>query len=175
MQTAFEVLGVTPDADEAAIRNAYHRLAKTCHPDIFLDPELQKSGQERLISINLAYEQAMKIAAGRLGNGSAELPLKQAKDWAIKLLDRKQYELALLQLSKASEKDAQWYALQGQTLMGLKQYISAHQAWRAAVRMEPDNLDYRRAALQAEIQLKKSGSLHNRAISALKQLFYKKT
>ena len=36
------------------IRSAYH-AAKTCHPDIFLDREQQKTGQERLISINLAY------------------------------------------------------------------------------------------------------------------------
>ena len=41
--------------------------------------------------------------------------------------------------------------------------------------MDPDNLAYRRAALRAELQLKKSGSPHHRALSATRQLFYRKT
>lgn len=173
MQTAFEILGVPPNADEQAIRTAYHQLAKTCHPDKFLDPDEQRVGQARLISINLAYEQAMKIASTRQ-TPAAALPLPQAKAWAEKLLERKQYELALLQLSKSEDKDAGWYALQAQTLTGLKQYLSAHQAWRTAVRMDPDNLQYRREALSAEMLLKKSGTLPFKAMNGLKSLFSKK-
>ncbi len=172
MPTAFEVLGVSPDADEGTIRSAYHQLAKTCHPDKFTDPAQQQAGQKRLISINLAYEQAMKIASSRQ-TPAAQMPLKQAKDWAEKLLERKQYELALLQLSKAEDKDAEWYALQSRTLVGLKQYLSAHQAMRTAVRMDPDNLGYRREALSAEMLLRKSGSLPYRALAQLKNLFRK--
>lgn len=173
MQTAFEILGVAPDADERAIRSAYHKLAKTCHPDVFLDPKEQESGQAKLISINQAYEQAMKIASSRQTLG-ASLPLAQAKGWAIKLLERKQYELALLQLSKAESKDAQWFALQAQTLAGLRQYLSAHQAWRAAVRLDPENLEYRRGALDAEIMMKKAHSLPQKALRGVKNLFLKK-
>ena len=95
MPTAFEILGVSPDADAVEIRSAYHQLAKACHPDRFLDPREQAAGQERLIVINLAYEQAMDIATKRQ-TPSASLPLEQALVWAEKLLSRKQYELALL-------------------------------------------------------------------------------
>lgn len=172
MATAFEILGVTPQADEVAIRAAYHQLAKTCHPDKFLDPEEQQRGQERLIIINLAYEQAMAIAAKRQTRSEA-LPLEQALIWAEKLLSRKQHELALLQLSKAESKDARWYALQAQALTGLRQHLSAHQAWRAAVRLDPDNLSYRRSALEAEIQLKRAGSLPGKALDGIKNLFRK--
>lgn len=174
VQTAFDILGVGSDADEITIRSAYHKLAKTCHPDIFLDPEQQRQGQEKLVTINLAYEQAMKIASSRQ-IPAASLPLKQAVIWAEKLLERKQYELALLQLSKAEEKDAQWYALQAKTLQGLRQYLSAHQAWRAAVRLDPDNLSYRRSALEAEMQLRRAGSLPYKAITQVKNLFRKKS
>jgi|LSQX01.1.fsa_nt_gb hypothetical protein len=174
MQTVFEILGVAPNADEHTIRSAYHRLAKSCHPDKFLDPEAQQEGQERLISINVAYEQAMKIAANR-SRPAASLPLTQAKGWATKLIDRKQFELALLQLSKAETKDAEWYALQAQTLTGLKQYISAHQAWRTAVTMAPDNLGYRRGALEAEMLLKRADNLPRRTMSKIKNLFQKKS
>ncbi|NLX83969.1 MAG: J domain-containing protein [Clostridiales bacterium] len=173
MQSVFEILGVEPDADEHAIRSAYHQLAKSCHPDKFTDPEEQVRGQERLISINVAYEQAMRIAANRT-SPAASFPLPQAKVWATKLIGRKQYELALLQLSKAEDKDAEWYALQAQTLVGLKQFISAHQAWRAAVRLDPDNLAYRRGALEAEMMLKRADSLPHRALSQIKNLFQKR-
>ncbi|MDI9520327.1 MAG: J domain-containing protein [Bacillota bacterium] len=173
MQTAFEILGVAQDADEQTIRAAYHKLAKTCHPDMFQDPDEQQMGQARLVSINLAYEKAMKVVSSRQ-TPAASLPLPQAKAWAEKLLERKQYELALLQLSKAEEKDAAWYALQAQVLTKMKQYLSAHQSWRTAVRMDPDNLAYRREALSAEMMLKKSNTLVSKAVSGLKTLFSKK-
>ncbi|NLE19870.1 MAG: J domain-containing protein [Clostridiales bacterium] len=173
MPSAFELLGIQPDADEAAIRSAYHRLVKACHPDSFLDAEAQRAGQERLIGINLAYEQAMKIATSRQ-TPAAALPLEQAKGWARKLLERRQYEMALLQLSKAENKDAEWYALQGETLGGLRQYLSSHQAWRAAVRMEPGSLEYRRGALDAEMRLRKAGRFPRKALEQVRQLFHRK-
>ncbi len=170
MPSAFELLGLAPDADEAAIRSAYHRLVKTCHPDSFLDAAAQQAGQEKLIGINLAYEQAMKIAGSRQ-TVSAMMPLQQAKGWARKLLERRQYELALLQLSKAESKDAEWYALQGETLGGLRQYLSSYQAWRAAVRMEPGSLEFRRGALDAEMRLKRAGRFPRKALEQVRQLF----
>lgn len=173
MQSAFELLGLKPGANENDIKAAYHRLVKTCHPDSFLDPEKQKAGQEKLISINLAYKQAMKIAGSRQ-TPSPTLPCEQAKSWAKKLLERKQYELALLQLSKAESKDAEWYALQGETLTGLRQHVSAYQSWRSAVRIDPVSLEYRRGALEAEMRLKKMGTFPQKAISQVKALFHRK-
>lgn len=173
MQSAFELLGIRPGADEITVRAAYHQLVKTCHPDSFSDPEKQRAGQEKLISINLAYEQAMKIVEARQ-TVYATLPCEQAKNWAKKLLERKQYELALLQLSKAESKDAEWFALQGETLTGLKQYVSAYQAWRAAVRMDPSCLAYRRGALEAEMKLKKMGTFTQKTLSQVKALFQRK-
>lgn len=173
MLSAFERLGLSPDAQQSDIKAAYHRLVKSCHPDRFTDPEKQRRGQEELIGINLAYEQAMKIAGSR-HSISPTLPCEQAKSWAKKLIERGQYELSLLQLSKSETKDAQWYALQGQTLTGLKQYVSAHQAFRAAVRMEPDNLEYRRSALEAEMRLKRQGTFPHKALGQVKSLFGKK-
>ena len=173
MQSAFELLGLQPGADETSVRAAYHQLVKTCHPDSFSDPEMQKAGQERLISINLAYEQAMKIVESRQ-TASASLPCEQAKNWAKKLLERRQYELALLQLSKAESKDAEWFALQGETLTGLKQYLSAYQAWRTAARTDPSCLAYRRGALEAEMKLKKMGSFKQKTLSQVKALFQRK-
>lgn len=174
MQTAFELLGVRPDADQQSIRSAYLKLVKSCHPDNFQDEAQQQDGQQRLIGINLAYEQAMRIAGSRK-TASPALPLEQALGWAQKLLDRRQYDLVLLQLSKSEAKDARWYALQAQALAGMKQHLSCHQAWRAAVRLDPDNLDYRRQALEAEMRLKKANSAPQRALNQFKSLFQRKS
>jgi cytochrome c-type biogenesis protein CcmH/NrfG len=40
--------------------------------------------------------------------------------------------------------------------MGLRQYQTAHQSYREAVRREPDNNHYRAGALDAAIALKRS-------------------
>lgn len=170
MQTAFECLGLPPDADEAAIRNAYRKLVKTCHPDSFMDPEEQLAGQEKLISINLAYAQCMKMVASRQTTSPA-LPVAQAKYWAKNLLARKQYGMAFFQLGRSEDKDAEWHALQGEILLNMKDYLGAHQAWRAAVRLEPDNRDYRREALAAEMALKRSRTLSGRLAGKARSLF----
>lgn len=170
MQTAFERLGLQPDADEATIRSAYRRLVKTCHPDSFTDPEQQLAGQQKLISINLAYAQCLKLAGSR-HSVSPALPLPQAKYWAKNLLARRQYDMALFQLGRAESKDAQWYALQGEALLGLRDFIAANQAWRAAVRLEPDNREYRRSALAAEMALKRSRTFTGRLAGKARSFF----
>ena len=81
--------------------------------------------------------------------------------------------MALFQLGRSEDKDAGWYALQGEALMGLKDYMGAHQAWRAAVRIEPDNLIYRREALEAEMALKRSRTLSGRLAGKARSLFTK--
>lgn len=173
MQTAFERLGLKPDADEAAIRSAYRKLVKACHPDNFQDPEEQQAGQQELISINLAYAQCLKIVESRR-KPSPRLPMAQAKYWAKNLLARKQYDMALFQLNRSEGKDAEWHALQGEALTGMNDHAAAAQAWRAAVRLAPDNRDYRRAALAAEMALKRSQTLAGRLAGKARSLFGRK-
>ena len=52
MKNLYEVLGVAKDADQAAIRKAFRRLARQCHPDICKDPD----AESRFKEINSAYE-----------------------------------------------------------------------------------------------------------------------
>ena len=48
----YTVLGVRPTASPKAIRDAYHRLARTNHPDVNSAPD----AEERMKAINRAYE-----------------------------------------------------------------------------------------------------------------------
>jgi len=154
----FEVLGVKPGADEQTVRAAYRRLVKSCHPDQFQDAQQQKAAQEQLVRLNLAYEAALKLAP-RQAVGFNLISQEEAKHFARRLVEQGNLESALRQLGRADSKDAEWYCLQGEILMALKQYETAHQSYREAVRRDPDNRLYRQGALDAALAMKKNRPL----------------
>lgn len=168
---AFEVLGLRSNADQQQVHQAYRARVKACHPDQFPEGEQQKKAQEQLIQLNLAYEEALRMTAGPAMNYRT-MPADQAKAVARRLLDQGRYETALMQLAKAHQKDDEWFAIQGQLLMKMRQYASAHQSFREAVRLSPENRDYRSMALDAAITLKKHQKLHYRVADWAGGLFH---
>ena len=131
----FEVLGVKPGADEQTVRAAYRRMVKSCHPDQFQDVQQQKAAQEQLVRLNLAYEAALKLVP-RVTVGFNLISQEEAKHFARRLIAQGNLESALRQLNRADSKDGEWFCLQGDILMALKQYENAHQSYREAVRRE---------------------------------------
>ena len=125
--------------------------------------------------VHAAYrsEEALRIAAKRQ-IGFNTVSCEDAKTLARKLMEQGRNENALRQLARADSKDAQWYCLQGEILMNLHQYDSAHQSFREAVRREPDNLQFRRGAFNAAMTLKKHQRPVQRAVDAVGRLFGKK-
>ena len=152
---AFEILGLKEDADEQQVRRAYHQRVKACHPDQFPDGETQRRAQEQLIQLNLAYEEALRLTAGKPKTVFHTVSPEEAKTIAKKLMEQQRYESALLQLSHAETRDDEWYYIHGQLLMGMRQYSTAHQSFREAVRLKPENNVYRQGALDAAIAMKK--------------------
>lgn len=169
---AFEVLGLAPDATQAQVHQAYRAKVKKCHPDQFEDKEMQLRAQEKLVELNLAYEQAMRAASQRPLSFTA-LPAEQAIAIAKKLMEQGHPESALGQMARAEQKTEEWYFFQGQLLMQLKQYASAHQAFRAAVKLAPDNNEYRSWALDAAVAVKKHQKLHYKVADWAQGLFKK--
>ena len=169
----FEVLGLNAGADADDVRNAYRRLVKTCHPDKFLDADERKAAQEKMIALNLAYEEALKLTASRRSaatNYNRELSEEEAIALADKMLRRDSPESALRQLMRTKQRGASWFAMQGRVLMALEQYESAHQSYREAVRREPNNNVFRQGALDAAVALKKSRTILGRIKKLLKRL-----
>lgn len=169
-QKAYQELGLREGASLAEVKAAYHRLVKGCHPDLFHDPQEQEEAQKRMVRLNLAYEQAVAQLA-RPVPGYHKAPLQQAKATARRLLSQGQLESALLQLSRADRKDAEWYALQGEILMAFRQYDTAHSSLREAVRLDPENMDFRRLALDAAVQVKRHKQLPVRLKDSIRDLF----
>ncbi|MBQ2951977.1 MAG: DnaJ domain-containing protein [Clostridia bacterium] len=165
MKTPFAVLGLDASATAEDVRNAYRQMVKTCHPDRFLDPVERAAAQEKMIALNLAYEEALKLTASRrtvVENYTKELSQEEALTLAAKMLRRESPESALRHLMRSTQRDGRWYAMQGTILMAMDQYETAHQSYREAVRHEPDNNEFRRGALEAAVALKKSRTLWGR-------------
>jgi len=163
----FETLGVKPGANAEEVRAAYRRMVKSCHPDQFQDAEQQKNAQEKLIRLNLAYEAALKLASRRTV-GFNLISQEEAKHFAQRLVEQGNLESALRQLNRADSKDAEWYYIQGNILMALRQYETAHQSYREAVRRPPENRKFREGALDAALAMKKNRPLGEKIRSFFK-------
>ena len=164
----FELLGVKPGASAEEVRAAYRRMVKSCHPDQFQDAAQQRAAQEKLIKLNLAYESALKFASRRTV-GFNLISQEEAKHFALRLIEQGNLESALRQLNRAEEKDADWYFIQGDILMKLRQYETAHQSYREAVRRDPENRKYREGALDAALAMKKNRPLGEKLQSWFKR------
>ena len=134
------MLGLKAGATSDDVRTAYRQLVKTCHPDKYLDAEERKAAQEKMIALNLAYEEALKLTASRRAvadSYNSELPEEEALTLAEKMLRRQSPESALRHLLRTKRRSGAWFAMQGRILMALEQYETAHQSFREAVRKEP--------------------------------------
>ena len=173
MNNPFEVLGLKGWADQTEIRNAYRALVKQCHPDMIQDPVRKQEAQERMVQLNLAYEEAIRLASPRIQPAEAELLPAAAVLMAERSLARNNPEGALRTLLKCDKRDGDWYYMQGRVLMAMEQYESAHQSFREAVRRCPENNVYRSGALAAALAYRKSETLQGKVHKVLKKFIKK--
>ena len=163
MSTPFEELGLRAWADPDEIRAAYRAQVKKCHPDMVRDPAQKEAAQQRMIRLNLAYEEALRLASPRKTAAFVqELSREDAIQLAERMLAKGNPEGALRQLMRAESKDAQWHYTHGRTLMAMEYFREAQLAFREAVKLKPDNNQYRAGALEAAVAEKKAGTLQGR-------------
>ena len=113
----------------------------------------------------------MDDAVGRPEIGSCKLTKEEAKQAARKMLEQDRPESALCQLVRTRDRDAEWYFIQGDILLAQRNYPGAHQSYREAVQMEPDNLEYRRGAFNAAKAVQRHSRPLQKAVDAVTGLF----
>lgn len=162
----YKVLGVSPDASDDEIKQAYRRLAKQYHPDRNPnDPVAAKKMQE----INAAYEQIKNPAAYKQTNqggyggyggygGWQQGNGAQYQQAAFQYIMYGHYAQALNILNSVTERNARWYYLSALANDGLGNQVTALEHIRRAVSMEPDNMEY----LQTLEEIQNGGAAYRR-------------
>ena len=162
----YKVLGVSRDASDDEIKQAYRRLAKLYHPD--RNPG-DAAAAKKMQEVNAAYEQiknpekAQPSGQGGYGaygydpfggsyqrtysNQSTGDNYQQAAEQYIRY---RRYREALNALTNSPERNARWYYLSALANDGLGNQVTALEHMKRAVSMEPDNQEYLYALNQLE-------------------------
>ena len=154
----YKILGVSPNATDEEIKQAYRRLAKQYHPDRNPgDEEAAKKMQQ----INAAYEQIKNPGAAHQGGsggysqydpfgfggyqqrsyGNSDSGDNYQKA-AMNYIRFGRYQEALNALNNSTNRNARWYYLSALANSGLGNQVTALEHIRRAVSMEPDNQEY---------------------------------
>lgn len=150
IEDPYKVLGVSRDASDDEIKQAYRRLAKQYHPD--RNPGNAEAAK-KMQQINAAYEQIKNPEkaqptgygydpyGGYSGQSSAQSG-DEYQQAAYQYIRFGRYREALNALSNCTQRNARWYYLSALANNGLGNQVTALEHIRRAVSMEPDNQEY---------------------------------
>lgn len=160
MTDPYSVLGVSRDASDEEIKKAYRRLSRKYHPDANINNPNKAQAEEKFKEVQQAYDQIMKEreygssyegyggfgnyggfgGQTRSGYQDEEAIRRQA---AANYIQSGHYREAMNVQSALQQRNGQWYYLSAVANMGLGNNMNALNDIREAVRLEPDNMQYR--------------------------------
>ncbi len=157
MTDPYKVLGVSPNASDEEIKQAYRRLAKKYHPD--LNPG-DEAAARKMKEINQAYEQIKNPQKAQQDHGNPygnayggyqnSASGDQYQNAAYQYILRGYYQQALNILNNSQQRNARWYYLSALAHDGMGDQVMALEHIRRAVSMEPNNLQYLRVLEEIE-------------------------
>ena len=160
MRDPYEVLGVSPDAGDDEIKRAYRDLARKYHPDNYQNNPLADLAEEKMKEINQAYDAITKGRTGGSGGGytsqsysyggSAYQQQRQSAGGNVfaqvrQAVNRNDLDGAEQLLQGVPSRNGEWYFLMGSIAYRRGWLDEARQNYQFAVRMDPNNMEYRQA------------------------------
>ena len=154
----YQVLGVSPNADDEEIKKAYRALVRKYHPDKYQDSDLKDVASEKMKEVNAAYEaiQQMRANGGsHNGNGGQGGSEQQYSSYSTnpryaevrRLINAGNIALAEQKLNEVHDGDrgAEWQFLMGCVAIRKGAYVDAQNYFNRACAMDPRNPEYRNA------------------------------
>lgn len=161
MLDPYSILGVSRNASDEEIKKAYRRLSRKYHPDANINNPNKAQAEEKFKEVQQAYDQIIKereYGSGAYGDpggfggfggfggqaaGGYQDEESIRRQAAANYLQNGHYREAMNVLSSLKERNGQWYYLSAMADMGLGNNVNALNHIREAVRLEPDNMQYR--------------------------------
>lgn len=149
----YEVLGISENASEEDLKNAYRYLARKFEEDKNAGPPLSDIASKKLEELNQAYDEIIRLRADKssysYGNKSSYGGYTSNTPYAnvYTLLDEQKYYEAERLLDSIPEysRDAEWYYLRGRTYYYMGWYDSAEKAYKEAYERDRKNPKYKEA------------------------------
>ena len=146
MNNPYKVLGISPNATDTEVKNAYRALARKYHPDNYAaDNPLADLATEKMKEINEAYEQIQRerAAASQSRSTGGRGKSYTYADIRAMVQNRRFREAgAALAAIPVEERVADWHYLQSIVLMQRGFVNDAARELEIACNMEPDNQEY---------------------------------
>ena len=160
MRDPYEVLGVSKNATDDEIKNAYRELARKYHPDNYTDNPLSDLAADKMKEINEAYDAIVNMRRNGSGKNSSGSSYNGSYSGGTNfpevrsLINQGRLEQAqeILDGVPPQSRDAEWYFLNGTVLYRRGWFDQAYTSFATAVRMNPQNPEYRNAMNNAQRQ-----------------------
>lgn len=156
MKDPYSILGVSKNATDDEIKNAYRELARKYHPDNYQDNPLSDLAADKMKEINEAYDAIVNSRRGRQNtydsgfnqSGNSSFPEVRS------LIAQNRLEQAqeVLDGVPIGNRNAEWYFLNGTVLYRRGWFDQAYTSFATACRMDPSNPEYRNAFNRAQGQ-----------------------
>lgn len=153
MRDPYEVLGISKNATEDEIKDAYRELARKYHPDNYTDNPLSDLASEKMKEINEAYDEIMSRKRGKSSSKGGNYNTGATSFPEVRnLINQNRLEQAqeVLDGVPPQSRDAEWYFLNGTVLYRRGWFDQAYTSFVTAARMNPYNPEYQDAVRNAQ-------------------------
>ena len=161
MNNPYSVLGVSPNASDEEIKQAYRNLARKYHPDKYRDSDLADLASEKMKEVNAAYEEIQTMRKNGGANGSQTGSNSYSGSYAnsqsssgnpryneirrnLNAGNDRAAESLLYEIPEP-DRGAEWNFLLGCVMVKRGAFVDAQRYFDIAVSMEPYNQEYRTA------------------------------